>query len=75
MHRLYSEGVTLVIVVDGKATPLKWTAMDQREGRASTRGGCGRKTGRRTQLDNKMKEVKHIRTIIDTTCGRKRTLV
>lgn len=51
---LYSEGVSLVMVVDGEATPLKWSAMDQREGR---RGGAMRRTGSRTQLATKVKEV------------------
>ena len=52
---LYEKGVALVVVVDGEATPLKWSAMDQRENRT---GGGARRTGRRTQLDNKMREVR-----------------
>ncbi len=46
--------MSLVAVVDGKATPLKWSAMDQRESR---KGGGARRTGRRSQLNSKMREV------------------
>ena len=61
IHRLYSEGVSLVMVVDGEATRLKWSTMDQREKASQGRGGAyhhkNRQTGRRTQLDSKIKEV------------------
>ena len=49
------------MVVDGEATQLKWSTMDQREKASQGRGGAyhhrNRKTGRRTQLDCKIKEV------------------
>ena len=53
------------MVVDGEATQLKWSAMDQRkqEREKSLYGGRGacyhanRRTGRRTQLDSKTKQV------------------
>ena len=60
--RLYSEGVSLVMVVDGEATQLKWSAMDQREKASHGRGGAcyhgNRRTGKRTQLDSKINEVR-----------------
>lgn len=53
------------MVVDGEATRLKWSVMDQRKleqdrshrgrGRASYHGN--RRTGRRTQLNSKTNEV------------------
>ena len=53
--RLYSEGVSLVMVVDGEATQLKWSTMDQREKASHGRGGASyhrnRQTGRCTQLN------------------------
>ena len=54
VQHLYLAGVSLVVVVDGEATPLKWSAMDHREGRG---GGATRKTGQRRLLNSKMKEV------------------
>jgi hypothetical protein len=58
---LYSEGVSLVMVVDGEATQLKWSTMDQREKASHGRGGAcyhrNRRTGRRTQLNSEINEV------------------
>ena len=54
--------MSLVIVVDGEATQLKWSTMDQREKVSQGRGGAyhhrNRQTGRRTLLDLKIKEVR-----------------
>ena len=49
------------MVVDGEATQLKWSTMDQREKASHGRGGAyhhrSRQTGRRTQLNSKINEV------------------
>lgn len=62
------------MVVDGEATQLKWSTMDQREKVAHGRGGAcyhrNRRTGRRTQLNSKINEVYSRERERETQCKR-----
>ena len=51
---LYRLGASLVFVIDGEATQLKWGTLDKREGRGEERR---RRTGRRTILQSYVNEV------------------
>ena len=53
----YRLGANLVFVIDGEATQLKWATLDRREERRRGRGGRGRTTGRRPQLQRYVTEV------------------
>ena len=56
--RLYRTGTSLVFVMDGDATELKWETLGKRaQSRGQGWGGGVRRSGKRSLLNSKIKEV------------------